>query len=172
MELWREISQNKMFEVSNKGNIRNKATKILLRKIISDKYEEVYVPNLSEFYVHRIVAIEFVENANNYKIVRHKNGNKLDNRAENLEWTSVKESISKYIEENGHWKKYSCEVHVDNEIIQEESIKNMAERLEKEYNIKRFKNWVKKEVPNKYKSRIKLIKIKDEIIFTQKSLYL
>ena len=37
-------------------------------------------------YIHQLVAEAFVPNPNGYKNIRHKNGNKKDNRAVNLEW--------------------------------------------------------------------------------------
>jgi hypothetical protein len=37
-------------------------------------------------YVHDIVAEVFVPNPDGKAKVRHKNGNRKDNRAENLEW--------------------------------------------------------------------------------------
>ena len=39
-------------------------------------------------YLHRLLALTFIENPNNYTIVNHINGNKLDNSLENLEWVS------------------------------------------------------------------------------------
>ena len=44
------------------------------------------------FYVHRLVAEYYLTNNDSTKIVNHKNGNKLDNRVENLEWITHSEN--------------------------------------------------------------------------------
>lgn len=44
-------------------------------------------------YVHRVIAQEFVENPENKPFVNHKNGNKHDNNAKNLEWVTARENV-------------------------------------------------------------------------------
>jgi len=38
--------------------------------------------------IHRLLAKYFIENENEYKTVNHKDGNKLNNNLDNLEWAS------------------------------------------------------------------------------------
>ena len=88
METWKKISNN--YQVSNLGRVKNKKGQILKPYISSTGYLKVRLDNGKQEYVHRLVATAFCENKGN--CVDHINGNKKDNRAENLEWVSPKEN--------------------------------------------------------------------------------
>lgn len=59
------------------------------------KYNRVSVGGKSEL-VHRIIATAFVPNPDCLETVNHINGDKRDNRAENLEWCTREENCRKY----------------------------------------------------------------------------
>lgn len=44
------------------------------------------------YRLHRLLALAFIPNPSNLKVVNHKNGNKFDNKLENLEWVTHSEN--------------------------------------------------------------------------------
>jgi hypothetical protein len=46
-----------------------------------------------KYSIHRLVAIAFIPNPDNYKEVNHKDGNKRNNHVTNLEWCNASQNI-------------------------------------------------------------------------------
>jgi len=58
--------------------------------------------NKKTLATHRLVAISYVSNPNGLKEVNHKDGNKLNNRADNLEWCTRSQNMLHCFRVLGH----------------------------------------------------------------------
>lgn len=94
MEIYVNISGFPNYQVSNYGNIKNVKTNKVLRPGDNGKgYLYVNLRNKEKqerFYVHRLVASEFLPNLKNYPQINHKDENKANNNLDNLEWCTSK----------------------------------------------------------------------------------
>lgn len=90
--MWKDIENCSNYEISDKGEIRNKTTQHILKNyIMPNGYCQVSLKvdgekKFKKFYVHRLMAETFLPNLENKREVNHKDGNKENNSLENLEW--------------------------------------------------------------------------------------
>ena len=90
-----------MYEISNTGHIRMKTAKGYKPIKSSPNPDGYHVVNLlnaiflrQRFYVHRLVAVTFINNPFGYDTVDHIDGDKGNNAIRNLRWVSRSTNIS------------------------------------------------------------------------------
>ena len=109
-EIWKDIKgYEDCYEISNLGRVRSKHRKVLQfckgvkteftykgvllkPQLINSGYYVVSLYKSSiqkKFLVHRLVAEAHLDNSNNLTQINHKDEDKLNNCADNLEWCSV-----------------------------------------------------------------------------------
>ena len=101
-EIWKDIPNYEgQYQVSNLGNVRSlqfrngtcTINRIRTLKIkTSGKYNHTKLFKNGKgknYTIHRLVAITFIPNPNNYKYVNHKDENPRNNKVDNLEWCTM-----------------------------------------------------------------------------------
>lgn len=96
-EQWKEIpNTNGYYKVSNFGNVYSvRNNKIITKNVHRNGYVSVWLGVDGKFStpsLHSLVAKAFVPNPHNKRYVNHKDGNKQNNRADNLEWVTPSEN--------------------------------------------------------------------------------
>lgn len=121
-EIWKSIvGYENIYSVSNLGNVKRESGIVLRsdgrKRTIKEKVLKLGLnPNgypcvqlckdgeVKMFTVHRLVAVAFIENPNNYNVVNHLDSNPQNNCYQNLEWTTMKGNTSHSIK-YGSFKK-------------------------------------------------------------------
>lgn len=94
-EIWANIKNYPDYQVSNLGNVRsykNGMVKVINGWVQNTGYKTVALNN-KKYSVHRLVAETFIHKPVSKNVVNHKDGNKLNNNINNLEWCTLKENI-------------------------------------------------------------------------------
>lgn len=110
-EIWKQIKGfEEIYSVSNYGNVKHNKTEsksgtgnyarqehILKQRKNNAGYMlvDLYKGNKRyQMLIHRLVAMAFLDNPNNYNVVNHKDENPLNNTVINLEWCNQKYNMN------------------------------------------------------------------------------
>lgn len=120
MEIWRTVDGTEgKLEVSNLGRVRSNLRdgRILKTQKDAKGYHRLSVTinrKKRTYKLHRVVAMAFIPNPDNLPQVNHKDGDKSNNCADNLEWVSNADNARHAIE-NGLWNSVYAGAQKSNE---------------------------------------------------------
>ena len=93
----KQIPNYENYFIYDNGDVLNISTNKILKGSIGENGYKYYRlsknNNKKMFYAHRLVAEMFIDNEQNLPVVNHKDGNKLNNCKENLEWVSYSDNV-------------------------------------------------------------------------------
>lgn len=96
-EIWRDIKGwEGVYAISNFGRVYSYRNDLYLAQIPNqDGYLRVRLSNngfRKMEFIHRLVALHFIDNPDKKPQVNHKDENRQNNRVDNLEWVTAKEN--------------------------------------------------------------------------------
>ena len=128
--MFKEIQGHEGYYITEKGEIWSSySNKYIVATKAKSGYFRIKItyPVKRPHALHRLVAIAYVPNPNNYPQVNHKDGNKENNAAENLEWCTASENV------RHAWSKGLNE-HLRSRIIETKNKKVLCVETGKVYN--------------------------------------
>lgn len=141
-EIWKDIPDYEgIYQVSNCGRVKSLKRKTnnqygkkdtILKPQTNGNYLKIVLSKngkTKSIFIHRIVALCFIENPNEYNIVNHLDNNPKNNIYTNLEWTSYAGNMQhcikqgrfadnkRFLQHEGFGKKKVKRIEGNNEII-------------------------------------------------------
>lgn len=89
------IGYEDIYMIDISGRIKNVKTQKILKPDTAKGYKRVTLSKkgiTKRFFIHRLVAMNFIKNPLNKKYVNHKDGIKSNNHINNLEWVTSSEN--------------------------------------------------------------------------------
>lgn len=121
-EIWKDISgYENIYQISNLGRVKSltrlvnnthKSKRLVKERLLKQTickagYLKVELSKKQKHEtkkIHRLVCAHFLENKENYPVINHKDGNKLNNNVSNLEWCSHRYNSNHYFSKNSKSK--------------------------------------------------------------------
>lgn len=88
-EVFKKVINFPNYEISNMGYIVDKVRNKNVKTFFSKNSLIVQLRNeheVKKFLIHRLVALHFLENPNNYFFITHLDGNHRNNQSDNLQY--------------------------------------------------------------------------------------
>lgn len=147
MEEWRDIGElglgmaSGKYYISSLGRLYSKHSDIMIKPAISSfgyLRFSLRKPGGKRVMLsaHRLVAIAFIPNPHKKETVNHKDGNKTNNRFDNLEWMTSAENTHHAID-TGLRKSYGS--NVPNSLFNEEIVRQICDLISKGFTNKQIK---------------------------------
>lgn len=98
-EIWKDIKGYEgLYQISNLGRVKSYKRNNIILKPGKTKRGYMVVSlcskkSIKKVYIHRLVAQSFIKNINSFEQVNHIDGDKANNKVDNLEWVSAKDNV-------------------------------------------------------------------------------
>lgn len=109
------------YSITKEGRVwSHRSSKFLKPRPLPTGYLRVSLPTRRDTYIHRLVGETFLIKTKGKDFINHKNGDKSDNRTENLEWVTCQENSKHRIDvlKQGYGDKH-CFAKVTNTQVRE-----------------------------------------------------